>query len=170
MNKRILLASPHMSEEGFEQGYIKEAFDTNWVAPLGKNVDEFEKELANYVKVENAEVRQCGRQITVEAEVYNKGNADTEEVVQVYVKNLDSKNAIPNPALGGFQRIFIKAGERRKVMVPVWEKAFTVVDENGERVEDGRKYEIFAGCSQPDERSIELTGTEPVKIIWEKED
>ena len=45
-----------------------------------------------------------------------------------------------------------------------------VVDENGERVEDGRKYEIFAGCSQPDERSIELTGTEPVKIIWEKED
>ena len=122
------------------------------------------------VKVENAEVRQCGRQITVEAEVYNKGNADTEEVVQVYVKNLDSKNAIPNPALGGFQRIFIKAGERRKVMVPVWEKAFTVVDENGERVEDGRKYEIFAGCSQPDERSIELTGTEPVKVIWEKED
>ena len=122
------------------------------------------------VKVENAEVRQCGRQITVEAEVYNKGNADTEEVVQVYVKNLDSKNAIPNPALGGFQRIFIKAGERRKVMVPVWEKAFTVVDENGERVEDGRKYEIFAGCSQPDERSIELTGTEPVKVILEKED
>ena len=122
------------------------------------------------VKVENAEVRQCGRQITVEAEVYNKGNADTEEVVQIYVKNLDSKNAIPNPALGGFQRIFIKAGERRKVMVPVWEKAFTVVDENGERVEDGRKYEIFAGCSQPDERSIELTGTEPVKVIWEKED
>ena len=45
------------------------------------------------VKVENAEVRQCGRKITVEAEVYNKGNADTEEVVQVYVKNLDSKNA-----------------------------------------------------------------------------
>lgn len=122
------------------------------------------------VKVENAEVRQCGRQITVEAEVYNKGNADTEEVVQVYVKNLDSKNAIPNPALGGFQRIFVKAGERRKVMVPVWEKAFTVVDENGKRVEDGRKYEIFAGCSQPDERSIELTGTAPVKIIWEKED
>ena len=53
MNKRILLASPHMSEEGFEQEYVKEAFDTNWVAPLGKNVDELEKELANYVKVEN---------------------------------------------------------------------------------------------------------------------
>lgn len=60
MSKRILLASPHMSKEGFEQEYIKEAFDTNWVAPLGKNVDEFEKELANYVKVENAAALSAG--------------------------------------------------------------------------------------------------------------
>lgn len=34
-----------MSEEGYEQEYIKEAFDTNWIAPLGKNVTEFEKEM-----------------------------------------------------------------------------------------------------------------------------
>ena len=40
------MASPHMSEEGYEQAYIKEAFDTNWIAPLGKNVTEFEKEMA----------------------------------------------------------------------------------------------------------------------------
>ncbi len=42
----IYLSSPHMSEEGYEQKYIKEAFDTNWIAPLGKNVDELEKEVA----------------------------------------------------------------------------------------------------------------------------
>lgn len=41
----IFLASPHMSEEGFEQKYIKEAFDTNWIAPLGKNVTQFEREM-----------------------------------------------------------------------------------------------------------------------------
>lgn len=45
--KRIYLSSPTMN--GHEMEYIKEAFDTNWVAPLGKNVDEFEKELAGYV-------------------------------------------------------------------------------------------------------------------------
>ena len=45
----IYLASPHMSEEGYEQQYVKEAFDTNWIAPLGKNVNEFEKEFASYV-------------------------------------------------------------------------------------------------------------------------
>ena len=38
MDKRIFLSSPHMSEEGYEQKYIKEAFDTNWIAPLGENV------------------------------------------------------------------------------------------------------------------------------------
>lgn len=60
MSKRILLASPHMSDEGFEQEYVKEAFDTNWVAPLGKNVDEFENELASYVGAENAAALSAG--------------------------------------------------------------------------------------------------------------
>ena len=49
MEKRIFLASPHMSEEGYEKEYIKEAFDTNWIAPLGENVNKFEEELAHYV-------------------------------------------------------------------------------------------------------------------------
>jgi len=52
--KRIYMSSPHMSEEGYEMEYIKEAFDTNWIAPLGKNVDEFEKEIAAKVGIENA--------------------------------------------------------------------------------------------------------------------
>lgn len=46
MTDRIYLSSPHMSDEGYEMQYIKEAFDTNWIAPLGPNVNEFEKELA----------------------------------------------------------------------------------------------------------------------------
>ncbi|GAB6455637.1 aminotransferase class I/II-fold pyridoxal phosphate-dependent enzyme [Bacillus luti] len=47
--KRIYLSSPHMS--GHEQKYIKDAFDSNWIAPLGPNVDEFERELASFVGV-----------------------------------------------------------------------------------------------------------------------
>lgn len=46
---RIFLATPHMSEEGYEKEYIKEAFDTNWIAPLGENVNKFEEELSQYV-------------------------------------------------------------------------------------------------------------------------
>jgi dTDP-4-amino-4,6-dideoxygalactose transaminase len=52
--KKIWLASPHMSDEGYEMQYVQEAFDTNWVAPLGPNVDEFEKELAVKVGAKHA--------------------------------------------------------------------------------------------------------------------
>ncbi len=58
MSKRIFLSSPTM--HGEEQRYIKEAFDTNWVAPLGTNVDEFEKELASYVGVGHAAALSAG--------------------------------------------------------------------------------------------------------------
>jgi len=44
--EKIYLSSPHMSDEGYEMDYIKEAFEKNWIAPLGENVDEFENELA----------------------------------------------------------------------------------------------------------------------------
>ena len=55
MSKKILLASPHMSDEGYEQQFIKEAFDTNWIAPLGENVNKFEEEIATYVGVKTGE-------------------------------------------------------------------------------------------------------------------
>lgn len=49
-----------MSEEGYEQEYVKEAFDTNWVAPLGANVNGFEKELAEYVGASHAAALSSG--------------------------------------------------------------------------------------------------------------
>ena len=50
--KRIYLSSPHMS--GREQVYIQEAFDTNWISPLGPHVDSFEREIAEYTGVKGA--------------------------------------------------------------------------------------------------------------------
>lgn len=47
--EKIYLSAPHMS--GNEQKYIQNAFDSNWIAPLGPNVDEFERELASFVGV-----------------------------------------------------------------------------------------------------------------------
>jgi dTDP-4-amino-4,6-dideoxygalactose transaminase len=48
-NKRIYLCLAHMSENGMEQKYVQEAFDTNWVVPLGPNVNGFEKDLEEFV-------------------------------------------------------------------------------------------------------------------------
>ncbi len=57
-NKRIYLSSPTM--HGKEQEFVKEAFDTNWVAPLGPNVNSFEKELAEYVNIPYAAALSSG--------------------------------------------------------------------------------------------------------------
>ncbi len=52
MSKRVFLSPPHMS--GNEMKYIQDAFDNNWIAPLGKNVDGFEQDVSTYVGVNHA--------------------------------------------------------------------------------------------------------------------
>ena len=49
MLERLLLASPHMSDEGYELEYIHDAFRKNWIAPLGENVNEFEKAMQEHM-------------------------------------------------------------------------------------------------------------------------
>lgn len=60
MNKKIYLSSPHMSDEGYEQKYIKEAFDANWITTLGENVNKFEQEIAEYVNTKYAAALSSG--------------------------------------------------------------------------------------------------------------
>lgn len=48
MDKQIYLCLAHMSKAGLEQKYVKEAFDTNWVVPLGPNVNAFDEDLKQF--------------------------------------------------------------------------------------------------------------------------
>ena len=60
--KRIYLCLAHMSEEGMEQKYVKEAFDTNWVVPLGPNVNGFEHELEEFICSNNVKMKECNNE------------------------------------------------------------------------------------------------------------
>lgn len=60
MEKRIFLASPHMSAEGYELEYIHDAFNKNWIAPLGENVNEFEAAVKTYTGAANAVALSAG--------------------------------------------------------------------------------------------------------------
>lgn len=62
MNKRIWMSLAHMG--GREQEFIQEAFDTNWVVPLGPNVDAFEKSLKDYL-IENETIENEGKRVVV---------------------------------------------------------------------------------------------------------
>ena len=88
---------------------------------------------------------------------------DAEAVVEVYVKALDSADAAPHPALAGFKRAALKAGEAKTVSIAYDKTAFTVVNDAGERVPGGRRFAVYAGFSQPDARSVELTGVSPLE-------
>ena len=59
-NKRIFLSSPNMSAQGYEMEYVKLAFDTNWIAPLGQNVDGFENEMCTYTGAKQAAALSAG--------------------------------------------------------------------------------------------------------------
>ena len=102
--------------------------------------------------------------IRVEVFLKNEGDTDTDEVVQIYIKDLDSKLAVPNHNLCAFKRISLKAGEEKTVEMTVPNRAMSVVDEEGERHIDSKNFKLFAGFSQPDERSRRLTGKETVEI------
>ena len=61
--KRIYLCLAHMSEDGMEQKYVKEAFDTNWVVPLGPNVNGFEKDLEDFVNQNDNEDEKLSKRV-----------------------------------------------------------------------------------------------------------
>ncbi|WP_251206842.1 glycoside hydrolase family 3 C-terminal domain-containing protein [Acetatifactor aquisgranensis] len=124
------------------------------------------------VKVESAE---CGGQkwtagttsslewdvtqdMTVKVRMKNQGHMATGEVVQAYVEALESDYAAPNGKLCAFGRVFLNGEETGETELIIGNDAFTVVNEEGERIVDGGKFRVSIGLGQPDERTRELTG------------
>ena len=79
--KRIYLCLAHMSDEGMEQKYVQEAFDTNWVVPLGPNVDGFEKDLEKFVGQDKRVVALSSGTAAVHLGLVNCGVGTGDEVI-----------------------------------------------------------------------------------------
>ena len=107
------------------------------------------------VKCTSLEYRDGQAFVTVE----NTGSAATEDIIQLYIKDY-SENAVPNVSLCGFRRICAAPGEKVSVEIPVPERAFTAVDDNGVRKIYGSRFTLYAGTHQPDALSAKLSGTE----------
>ncbi|MCD8218666.1 MAG: glycoside hydrolase family 3 C-terminal domain-containing protein [Clostridiales bacterium] len=102
--------------------------------------------------------------IILNVTVQNTGTRDTEEVIQVYIKDLDSPLAVKNYSLCGFRRVALAAGEAKTTELTIANKAMTVVDEEGKRSVQGKHFVLYAGISQPDSRSVALCGTRPAEV------
>ena len=104
------------------------------------------------------------RAVVLQAQVTNRGNMATDDVIQVYVKDLESSYAVPNHSLCAFGRVTLGVGESKNVTLTVSGDAFRAVNDDGEFVQDSCKYELFVGTGQPDRRTAKLTGKESVKV------
>lgn len=100
----------------------------------------------------------------IKVSVTNQSSRATDDVVQIYVKAVDSSYAPLHPSLCGFQRIHLEANEDKCIEIPLCRRTFTVVDEKGKRFVDGTHFALYAGTMQPDERSRELTGKDVIRM------
>lgn len=103
----------------------------------------------------------------VEVTVSNTGDADVNDVLQLYLKVADSALEVPNAHLVDFERVELKKGETKTVTFTVPKKSLMVVNEEGERVFEGSKADIYVGFAGPDNRSAELTGTAAAHVSIE---
>ena len=113
--KRIYLCLAHMSDEGLEQKYIKEAFDTNWVVPLGPNVNGFEKDLEAFVGQNKRVVALSAGTAAVHLGLLAAGVKAGDEVAKgdllLVVEAMKMENNIHSPANAKVERVNVAAGD-----------------------------------------------------------
>ena len=91
-------------------------------------------------KVDDYTVDVASKKATIK--VKNYGKVDTDDVVQVYVKDNKSEFAPTNPCLCGFKRIHLNANEEKTIEVELNKNAFTVINNEGDRIDGSGEYEF----------------------------
>lgn len=112
------------------------------------------------VAVNRSDITDEGIDITLSVE--NSGGMDGWESVQVYVKV--ERPDSPNPQLKALKKLYLKKGEQKKIMLHLPVEAFSLYDEDGRQMVYKTDYTIYVGDSQPDSRSLVLTGKKPAAL------
>ena len=97
--------------------------------------------------------------------VVNNSCRDTDEVLELYLRDEKSPDAPAHPVLCGFRRIHLGAGEQAEFNVPIDPHAFTVVNQDGCRIPGSGTWTLYAGFGAPDKRTEELTGKKCRSVI-----
>ena len=104
------------------------------------------------------------QKLELSVNVRNGGNVECEEIVEAYIRDLDTKSHGLNYSLCAFGRVLLRPGEEKRVKLPVHAEAFTTVSDRGARQKRGKHFRFWVGGSQPDAVSERLLGIAPVSI------
>ena len=111
----------------------------------------------------SSETIEAGGQIAVRASIKNVGSCEGAETVQVYVHAC--VEGAPHYQLKALKKVVLKPGEEREVELILKDGDFGLYNKEGVKILNACEYEVFVGTSQPDARSIKLTGREPLKYV-----
>jgi beta-glucosidase len=129
--------------------------------PFGYGLSYTTFELSN-ITVDSEEIVP-GKDINCTVDIKNTGAISGAETIQVYVRA--KVEGAPNHQLKGLKKVHLNPGEQETICITLKDEAFGLYDNNGELVLQDAEYELFIGISQPDVRSIKLTGKAPYSKI-----
>ncbi|MHB1001717.1 MAG: glycoside hydrolase family 3 C-terminal domain-containing protein [Armatimonadota bacterium] len=115
----------------------------------------------------SADSVQSGESIEVSVEVSNAGSRAGDEVVQLYITDIESSVTVPIRQLIRFKRISIEPGQKETVSFTLAPRDMSIIDEEGQRVLEPGRFIITVGGNQGDARSLALGGTPVVKAEFE---
>jgi beta-glucosidase len=104
----------------------------------------------------------AGSDVTASVRVTNTGAGAAEEVVQVYLSDLDASVRVPRWQLVGFRRVSLAPGAAESLTFALTPRQMSLIDDEGSRILEPGRFRVYAGGSQPDTRSQALTGTSPL--------
>ncbi|MDP4180677.1 MAG: glycoside hydrolase family 3 C-terminal domain-containing protein [Bacillota bacterium] len=117
-------------------------------------------------KISNDRIN-SGDIIKCSVEVKNIGGYDSDEVVQLYLKDIEASVEVPKWQLAGIRKVFLKQGETLKIDFEVSPRQMGLIDNDGKCLLEPGFFEIYVSGSQPDERSQKLTGVNAQRETFE---
>lgn len=118
------------------------------------------------LKLSSAKISR-GSNIDASVRVKNTGDLASDEIVQMYLKDVDASCRVPKHHLCGVRRIHLLPGEEKIISFRIAAEKMALIDEEGNSVLEPGLFEVYIGGSQPDKRSESLTGTKIAKAAFE---
>lgn len=109
----------------------------------------------------------AGEDFTCSIRVKNIGSMASEETVQLYLKDVEASVEVPRWSLNGIRKVYLEPGCEKEVTFTLTPRQMALIDYEGKAILEPGTFEVFIGGSQPDARSIRLTGTPVQKIAFE---
>ncbi len=108
-----------------------------------------------------------GETVQCSVTVKNTGRYAGSEVVQLYLQDMEASVDVPKWRLAGIRNIFLKPGAKAKAVFTLTPRLLALINDDGKCVLESGMFRVYVGGSQPDSRSVKLTGRKPLEITFE---